>query len=62
MVHVTHYMLHVHIGTPVDNRRYACLQFRAKDAITMHGFAGYFDTTLYDDITLSKMTSLVITS
>ena len=44
----------VHAGVPVDNRRYTCLQFTAKEAITMHGFAGYFDTTLYDNITLSE--------
>ena len=44
----------VRAGVPVDNRRYTCLQFTAKEAITMHGFAGYFDTTLYDNITLSE--------
>ena len=38
----------------MDNRRYICLQFTAKESVTMHGFAGYFDTSLYDHIKLSE--------
>ena len=40
---------------PVDNSRYACLQFTSNTATTLHGFAGYFDTNLYDGIMLSKL-------
>ncbi|CAI8040960.1 Protein arginine N-methyltransferase 5, partial [Geodia barretti] len=45
--------LHPNWSVPVDNRRYICLRFTAKESITMHGFAGYFDTNLYDHIKLS---------
>ena len=48
------------VGVPIDNRRYICLNFKAKEATTMHGVAGYFDTTLYDNITLSKLSSYIL--
>ena len=47
------------IGVLVDNRRYICLRFTAQESIMMHGFAGYFDTTLYDNIRLSETLTVV---
>lgn len=38
---------------PVDNSRFASLTFDSKLDAVLHGFAGYFDTVLYKDITLS---------
>lgn len=50
-------MLNVHIpclaDDPIVNERYMMLQFKVPESTTVHGFAGYFDTELYDDITLS---------
>ena len=40
--------------SPIDNNRYVTLHFPIKDAALIHGFAGYFDTVLYADITLSE--------
>lgn len=38
-----------------DNDRYVCLTFQNADAPTLiHGLAGYFDTQLYGEITLSE--------
>ncbi|XP_075525629.1 protein arginine N-methyltransferase 5 isoform X3 [Dermacentor variabilis] len=37
----------------VDNSRYKFLRFKIKDTNVLHGFAGYFDTVLYKDVTLS---------
>lgn len=37
-----------------DNSRYRRLSFRVEVNTVLHGFAGYFETTLYGDITLSK--------
>lgn len=37
----------------IDNSRVKSLEFEAKTTFTMHGFAGYFETILYKDITLS---------
>jgi len=36
-----------------DNSRYAKLSFTADQASTMHGFAGYFESTLYKDTIIS---------
>ncbi|KAM4637179.1 LOW QUALITY PROTEIN: protein arginine N-methyltransferase 5-like [Amazona ochrocephala] len=36
-----------------DNSRYCLLAFRVEGNAVLHGFAGYFETTLYGDITLS---------
>ncbi|XP_064466577.1 protein arginine N-methyltransferase 5-like isoform X2 [Ornithodoros turicata] len=37
----------------IDNSRYRSLKFHIKDNCVLHGFAGYFDTVLYKDVTLS---------
>jgi type II protein arginine methyltransferase len=37
----------------IDNSRYAKLQFDVEEANVMHGFAGYFETTLYGQVKLS---------
>lgn len=37
----------------IDNTRYAKLQFDVDETSLMHGFAGYFETTLYGDVMLS---------
>jgi hypothetical protein len=39
--------------TPIDNTRYHTAEFTAQASATLHGIAGYFDTTLYKDIKLS---------
>ena len=40
----------------LTNDRYVCLQFKNGElAATIHGFAGYFDTVLYDTVLLSKL-------
>uniref|UniRef100_A0A8C6VMT3 Protein arginine N-methyltransferase 5 n=1 Tax=Naja naja TaxID=35670 RepID=A0A8C6VMT3_NAJNA len=36
-----------------DNNRYQILEFQVDMNTVLHGFAGYFETTLYGDITLS---------
>ncbi|KAM4637181.1 protein arginine N-methyltransferase 5-like isoform 2-T2 [Amazona ochrocephala] len=36
-----------------DNSRYCLLAFRVEGNAVLHGFAGYFETALYGDITLS---------
>ncbi|XP_077503631.1 protein arginine N-methyltransferase 5 isoform X2 [Amblyomma americanum] len=36
-----------------DNSRYKSLRFKVRDNSILHGFAGYFDTVLYKDVTLS---------
>ena len=41
---------------PIDNTRYDVVEFEARMDATMHGIAGYFDTTLYKDIKLSMST------
>ena len=42
----------------IDNSRVKSLEFEAKTSFSLHGFAGYFETVLYKDVTLSKFTSL----
>lgn len=39
----------------MNNNRYQCLQFSVGCNSVLHGFAGYFETTLYKDVTLSKL-------
>ena len=43
------------LDNPINNERYVCLRFEVKESYVLHGFAGYFDTLLYDDFTLSKL-------
>lgn len=38
----------------MNNNRYQCLRFSVDCNSVLHGFAGYFETTLYKDVTLSK--------
>jgi hypothetical protein len=38
---------------PIDNSRYQVRQFPIKCDSMLHGFAGYFETVLYKDVTLS---------
>lgn len=38
----------------MNNNRYQCLTFSVGCNSVLHGFAGYFETTLYKDVTLSK--------
>lgn len=38
----------------MNNNRYQCLRFAVNCNTVLHGFAGYFETTLYKDVTLSK--------
>ncbi|XP_068672225.1 protein arginine N-methyltransferase 5-like isoform X3 [Montipora foliosa] len=37
----------------IDNSRVRSLEFEAKTSFSLHGFAGYFETVLYKDVTLS---------
>lgn len=37
-----------------DNSRYRVLSFPVGVTTALHGFAGYFETTLYADVTLSR--------
>lgn len=41
----------------MNNNRYQCLRFSVGCNSVLHGFAGYFETTLYKDVTLSKSAS-----
>ena len=47
-------ILKLYTDNPINNERYLAMTFDLKEAAVLHGFAGYFDTILYDDITLSK--------
>lgn len=40
--------------TDMNNNRYQCLRFSVGCNSVLHGFAGYFEATLYKDVTLSK--------
>uniref|UniRef100_A0A8C9VFA8 Protein arginine N-methyltransferase 5 n=1 Tax=Scleropages formosus TaxID=113540 RepID=A0A8C9VFA8_SCLFO len=42
-----------HPSTDMNNNRYQCLRFSVGCNSVLHGFAGYFETTLYKDVTLS---------
>jgi len=41
------------VSARVDNTRYNKLSFDIKSSSTLHGFAGYFDATLYGDVHIS---------
>ncbi|XP_068423602.1 protein arginine N-methyltransferase 5 [Clinocottus analis] len=43
----------IHPTKDMDNNRYQCLRFSVDCNTVLHGFAGYFETTLYKDVTLS---------
>ncbi|XP_068604761.1 protein arginine N-methyltransferase 5 isoform X1 [Brachionichthys hirsutus] len=43
-----------HPTKDTNNNRYQCLRFSVGCNSVLHGFAGYFETTLYKDVTLSK--------
>uniref|UniRef100_G3MLH5 Protein arginine N-methyltransferase n=2 Tax=Amblyomma TaxID=6942 RepID=G3MLH5_AMBMU len=61
LLNVTQLAEHQHLFTFVhpnkdkirDNSRYKAVRFKVDDNCIVHGFAGYFDTVLYKDITLS---------
>lgn len=38
----------------IDNNRYCTLEFPVEVNTVLHGFAGYFETVLYRDISLSE--------
>ncbi|MGH0132275.1 UNVERIFIED_CONTAM: hypothetical protein FKN15_033916 [Acipenser sinensis] len=40
----------------IDNNRYCSLRFNVQCNTVLHGFAGYFETNLYKDVTLSHGT------
>uniref|UniRef100_A0A3P9LY27 Protein arginine N-methyltransferase 5 n=1 Tax=Oryzias latipes TaxID=8090 RepID=A0A3P9LY27_ORYLA len=42
-----------HPKKDMNNNRYQCLRFSVGCNSVLHGFAGYFETTLYKDVTLS---------
>ncbi|XP_058818609.1 protein arginine N-methyltransferase 5 [Topomyia yanbarensis] len=45
--------VHPNLDRVIDNSRFKTLRFKASLDCVMHGFAGYFDTILYKDITVS---------
>ncbi|KAM9328870.1 protein arginine N-methyltransferase 5 [Gastrophryne carolinensis] len=44
---------HPNTDAVIDNNRYCCLKYDIKLNTVLHGFAGYFETVLYKDVTLS---------
>ena len=44
---------HPNHSQPIDNERFARLSFAVSLDCVMHGFSGFFKTTLYKDVTLS---------
>lgn len=54
MAHFKMYWLHSFLLSDMNNNRYQCLRFSVGCNSVLHGFAGYFETTLYKDVTLSK--------
>uniref|UniRef100_A0A673XIP9 Protein arginine N-methyltransferase 5 n=1 Tax=Salmo trutta TaxID=8032 RepID=A0A673XIP9_SALTR len=44
----------VHPTTDMNNNRYQCLRFSVGCNTVLHGFAGYFETTLYGDCILTR--------
>jgi hypothetical protein len=38
---------------PIDNTRFATLSFAVTEDAVLHGFAGYFEAQLYDDVYIS---------
>ncbi|KAL3179760.1 hypothetical protein MRX96_037748 [Rhipicephalus microplus] len=45
--------VHPNKDKPIDNSRYKSLRFKIDNTSILHGFAGYFDTVLYKNVTLS---------
>ncbi|CAI9715887.1 protein arginine N-methyltransferase 5-like [Octopus vulgaris] len=48
---------HPNRGEVIDNSRYVSIQFHIKSDAVLHGFAGYFDSVLYGNVTLSILPS-----
>ncbi|KAI0207199.1 Protein arginine N-methyltransferase 5 [Lamellibrachia satsuma] len=46
-------------GTP-DNNRYGVLHFNVEESVLLHGFAGYFECVLYEDLTLNHMVDFLV--
>lgn len=44
---------HPKFNARIDNRRQAELRFTAAESAVVHGLAGYFDSVLFGDVTLS---------
>ena len=42
------------VDIPINNERFCSLKFPVATSSMVHGFAGYFDTVLYNQITLSE--------
>eukprot|EP00163_Fabomonas_tropica_P020056 TRINITY_DN3524_c0_g1_i1.p1 TRINITY_DN3524_c0_g1~~TRINITY_DN3524_c0_g1_i1.p1 ORF type:complete len:618 (+),score=110.21 TRINITY_DN3524_c0_g1_i1:228-2081(+) len=47
------HFVHPNHEDPINNDRYTVLRFKSRTSALMHGFAGYFETTLYKDVMLS---------
>lgn len=45
--------VHPNKDDPIDNTRYARIQFKACTDSVLHGFAGYFTSELYKDVEIS---------
>ena len=45
----------IRIDKPINNERFLSMTFDLREAAVVHGFAGYFDAILYDDISISKL-------
>ena len=50
--------MHLSVDIPINNGRFCSLKFPVSTSSMVHGFAGYFDTVLYNQITLSKYKSI----
>lgn len=48
--------VHPNRQIPIDNTRYKKFQFKVTESETIHGFSGYFETKLYEDVYLSMWT------
>ena len=44
---------HPNNDVPIDNSRYISIEFTSSTNTTIHGIAGYFDATLFEDVHLS---------
>jgi protein arginine N-methyltransferase 5 len=49
---------HQNVDVPSRNTRYARLTFHIAQPATLHGFAGYFDSKLYNDVHISMSASI----
>jgi type II protein arginine methyltransferase len=47
------HFVHPNRETPIDNNRYTRMKFHCPQAGQLHGFIGYFESTLYKDISIS---------